>query len=138
MNWQNYVSAVRSSAFHDVDGSLQLLRIAQEWFASVPSFGELDAPRRKAIAGILGQYQKTDIQLDRDWGWFGSMRGLGDFANRIEQNDKFLAQAIDIIPRHGLVTQVHYEEFVSNFLRAFENSHRTGSYPTASRLLAAC
>lgn len=64
------------------------------------------------------------------------MKGMGDFANRIDQNDPYLAQAIDIIPRHGEVTRTQYEDFVPNFLRAFENSARKGSYRTASRLLA--
>lgn len=136
MSWLEYVSKVRSPGIHNVDGSLELLRIALQWFGSVESFGDLDTPRRKAIAGTLGEYQKTGPELSRDWGWFGSMKGMGDFANRVDQNDRYLAQAIDIIPRHGEVTRPQYEEFAANFLKAFENSARKGSYRTASRLLA--
>lgn len=136
MGWDAYVTEVRASAHHDVDGSLALLRIAQEWFASVPSFSELSPAQRKAIAGIIGRNQKTDPDLDRDWGWFGSMRGMGDFANRIDENDIHLAQALDSIPQKGEVTKDHYGKFVTLFRKAFENSSRMGGVPTASRLLA--
>ncbi len=136
MGWDAYVAEVRASAHHDIDGSLDLLRIAQEWFASVPSFGRLTPAQRKAIAGIIGENQKTDADLDRDWGWFGSMRGMGDFANRIDENDRYLAQALDSIPQKGDVTRKHYERFVTLFRKAFRNSSRMGGVPTASRLLA--
>lgn len=136
MDWQTYVKKVRSSRHHNIDKSLQLLRIAQEWFVKEPSFRNLNSPQRKAIAGIIGEYQKTDEQLNRDWGWFGSMKGMGDFANRIDQNDDFLARAIDSIPQKGEVTRVHYDRFSTLFVKAFRNSERVGGVATASRLLA--
>ncbi|MFD1103815.1 phospholipase D family protein [Sphingobium olei] len=136
MSWNDYVAEVRASAHHDIGGSLALLRIAQEWFASVASFADLPPAQRKAIAGIIGVNQKTDSSLKRDWGWFGSMQGMGDFANRIDRNDQHLAHALDSIPRKGVVTKGHYEKFVGLFREAFANSSRTGGVPTASRLLA--
>lgn len=137
MTWSTYHEQVHSSRLHDFDKRVELLRIAQKWFASVRSFEDLDQARRKAIAGTLGELQKkADEELDRDWGWFGSMKGAGDFANRIDQNDPFLARAIDSIPRQGEVRKVHYERFVENFVRAFDRSVRKGRVPTASRLLA--
>jgi hypothetical protein len=135
MDWDAYVAEIRASAHHDIDGSLALLRIAQEWFASVPSFGQLSPAQRKAIAGIIGKNQKTDADLNRDWGWFGSMRGMGDFANRIDENDSYLAQALDSIPQKGVVAREHYGKFVTLFRKAFENASRMGGVPTASRLL---
>lgn len=136
VSWQNYLQQVRSSPQHDLHQSLQLLRIARKWFSSVDSFADLTAPQRKAIAGVLGDYQKLDPELDRDWGWFGSMKGAGDFANRIEQNDKYLARAVDSIPRQGDVTREQYQRFLEDFERAFARSDRVGRVPTASRLLA--
>ena len=136
MTWESYVKSVRGSRYHNIGQSIDLLRIAQEWFVKTPSFSNLSAAQRKAVAGIIGEYQKTDEQLNRDWGWFGSMKGMGDFANRIDQNDEFLARAIDSIPQKGEVTQAHYDRFSDLFIQAFANSERVGGVATASRLLA--
>lgn len=61
---------------------------------------------------VIGDRQKREARLDdHDWGWFGSMKGMGDFANRVAAKDEWLAHAIDSIPRHGEVTQTQYETF---------------------------
>lgn len=137
LSWNQYVGAVySSSALHDPAESLQLLRIAQKWFAAVPSFSDLSAAQRKAVAGVIGERQKTDKELKRDWGWFGSMKGAGDFANRIDENDQYLAKAVNSIPQKGEVLKEHYDRFLELFAKAFANSERGGQVPTASRLLA--
>lgn len=64
------------------------------------------------------------------------MRGAGDFANRIAENDEALARAVDGIPRSGEVTHDRNERFCKAFAEAFANSDRTGGVATASRLLA--
>lgn len=121
---------------------LETLRVAQTWLNSTPSFLDLERLQRKAIAGVIGETQKSgddvyqDADLDREWGWFGSMRGMGDFANRIEENDRYLARAVDSIPQKGDVERHHYDRFAEQFVKAFRNSSRTGGVPTASRLLA--
>jgi HKD family nuclease len=136
MSWQTYVTRVFSSTHHDVAKSLELLTIARRWFASEQSFARFSAPQRKAVAGILGEYQKIGPDLDRDWGWFGSMRGMGDFANRIEENDVSLAEALDRVPRTGEVTRAQYNQYCTLFRQAFAHSSRTGGVPTATRLLS--
>jgi hypothetical protein len=136
LTWRDFRDAVHHSGHHDVNQSLELLAIAQRWLVSVRSFGQLTAPQRKAIAGIIGDYQKTDPDLDRDWGWFGSMKGAGDFANRIDANDSHLARAVDAIPMRGEVKQADYDRFCTEFIRAFSQSSRQGGVATASRLLA--
>lgn len=136
MTWEEYARDVGGSALHDVTESLKLLRIAQGWFASAESFADFTDAKRKAIAGVIGEKQKTTDELRRDWGWFGSMKGMGDFANRIDQNDNNLAQALDSIPQKGEVKKEHFQYFVQHFRAAFQHSSRIGSYPTASRLLA--
>lgn len=136
MDWDDYARRVRASRHHDVDRSLELIAVARRWFATEASFARFPAPQRKAVAGILGEYQKTGPDLDREWGWFGSMRGAGDFANRIEQNDRFLARALDGIPMASDVTRGQYDRFCRLFREAFTGSSRTGGVPTATRLLA--
>jgi hypothetical protein len=142
MSWKEFTAEVAKSRHHDVPRSLALLRVAQTWLNSAPSFHDLERLQRKAIAGVIGESQKSGDQdyqhadLDREWGWFGSMRGMGDFANRIEENDRYLARALDSIPQKGVVQRDHYDRFAELFVKAFRNSHRTGGVPTASRLLA--
>ena len=136
MDWGQYAAAIHASKHHDVDESLDLLRTAQTWLSGAPSFRNLSGPQRKAIAGIIGKKDKTSAQLNRNWGWFGSMKGAGDFKNRIAENDRWLARAVDSIPQRGDVTREHFERFVRLFLKAFDDSQRTGGVATASRLLA--
>ena len=136
MDWADYTRQVRASRHHDVEQSLKLLAIARRWFASQTSFADVSTAQRKAVAGIIGEYQKTDPELDQPWGWFGSMRGMGDFANRIDRNDRSLAEALDGIPRSGEVTRAQFDRFCRLFRQAFARSARTGGVPTASRLLA--
>ena len=104
---------------------------------SVSSFGDLAPNQWKAIAGVIGEQQKIEAGLDHhNWGWFGSMKGMGDFANRVSERDHHLAAALDSVPRHGEVGEDQYIEFCKNFLLAFQKTQRKGSYPTATRLLA--
>lgn len=140
MDWGQYVRAVRADrgpAHHDVARSLGLLRTAQAWLSAAPSFGDLTTPQRKAIAGVIGVRDKAgDDKLGQDWGWFGSMRGAGDFMNRIAENDRSLASAVDSIPQKGEITKDDFDRFAELFEKAFVNSDRVGGVPTASRLLA--
>lgn len=136
MTWTEYVAEVNATAHHNIKESIALLRIVQGWFAAAGSFAHMTPEQRKAIAAVIGERQKTSPELERDWGWFGSMKGAGDFANRIDENDRHLAHALDCIPKKGNVTKDHFRTFLRYFDRAFENSTRSGGVPTASRLLA--
>lgn len=137
MSWFEYVRSVRSEKVHNYSGRLAILRECQRLVSSVSSFGDLTPNEWKAIAGVIGEQQKLSSGLnDHDWGWFGSMKGMGDFANRVAERDPYLAVALDGIPRHGDIDEDQYNEFCKNFLLAFQSSQRTGSYPTATRLLA--
>lgn len=137
LDWEAYVKSVKSSPYHNFKARLGLLRECQRMFASVSSFADLSTFEWKAIAGVIGEKQKHEANLDQhDWGWFGSMKGMGDFANRIAEKDGAIAKALDAIPRHGEVSEAHYNQFREEFLRAFKNSSRIGGVPTATRLLA--
>ncbi|MEZ5710089.1 MAG: phospholipase D-like domain-containing protein [Blastomonas sp.] len=137
MDWKTYVSLVQGSRFHELDRRLGLLREAQKMIASAASSADLSPNEWKAIAGVIGEAQKREANLEgHDWKWFGSMSGMGDFANRVKDQDAWLARAMDSIPRHGDISQDQFDTFCEQFLRAFENSHRTGGVPTATRLLA--
>ena len=137
MTWSQFSREVRASRHHNVDDSLALLRIAQKWFASVPSFSNLSTGRRQALAGTIVNKEERKLPDEgREWGWFGSMRGMGDFARLINANDPNIARAIDAIPQKGEVSREHFITFVENFQGAFDDADRVGGYATASRLLA--
>jgi hypothetical protein len=64
------------------------------------------------------------------------MRGMGDFANRIEDNDAYLARVTDSVPQRGEVTEDHHDWFSRLFVKTFRNSHRIRDVANASWLLA--
>lgn len=137
MTWADYISAVRSSRVHELDERLLLLKTIQTWLASADSFKDLSTVRRKAVGGFLGQTDRmTASDLNQGWEAFGSMKGAGDFMNRVDENDRHLAHAVDAIPQKGDVTRTDYDRFVGLFAKAFKNSSRQGGVATATRLLA--
>ncbi|MEP3634615.1 MAG: phospholipase D family protein [Shimia thalassica] len=136
MNWAEYVSRINKSKHHNIKKSLKLLRISQKWFSSEASFSDFSGEKRRAVAGTLPESQKKGSDLNRDWGWFGSMIGAGTFKNRINKNNKHLAKALDGIPNKGEISPNHYKDFVISFRKAFVGASRSGGVATASRLLA--
>lgn len=136
--WGDYVIALYDSMDKEtIDTRLQTLQHAHQLFANVANFNQLDEFQRKAIAGIIGSNEILGTGLEPfEWGAFGSMTGLGDFRNRILENDIHLSNALDFIPFTGVVTEDDYNGFSEEFILAFENSTRCGGVPTASRLLA--
>lgn len=138
-DWQTYISNIKKSDKHDLSGRLKVLHIAQKCFSSVNSYSALKPAYQKFIAGLpIPEHQKLkDPNLvDGLYGWFGSMKGMGDFAKLINNNDKKISKALGCIPLRGDVGKENYENFVKFFLSAFKNATRTGGVPTASRLLA--
>ena len=134
--WRQYVRAVRAG-HHDLAESMNLLRTAQGWFSTTASFHDLPDLQRKAIAGIIGRTQRTaHDELNQGWECFGSMSGAGDFMNRIGQNDRSLADAVDSVPQRGEIRRQHFDRFAELFLQAFKDAHHVGDVATASRLLA--
>lgn len=137
MSWDDYVRAVRSSRHHKFSERLSLLRACQQLFAGVSSFGDLSVREWQAIAATIGENQRQEARLENyEWGWFGSMSGMGDFTSLVLSRDSRLGTAIDGIPRHGDVTQTQFERYCELFVEAFENSAHVGGVPTATRLLA--
>lgn len=137
MTWDEFVKAVKRDRFHTVDDRLGMLRECQSMFAAVKSFDELSVLQWKAIAGVIGTREKEANGLDKfDWGWFGSMKGMGDFNQRVKFKDPWLARAVDCIPPIGDVSRDDFTRYCGHFVKAFEKSARVGGVPTATRLLA--
>ncbi len=137
MTWDEFVNAVRTGRFHNFDERLAMLRECQRMFSMVKGFDDLTAFEWKAIAGVIGSREKIKAGLDAfDWGWFGSMKGMGDFNQRVKIKDPWLAEAVDWIPPNGEVSLNEFTKYCALFVKAFEKSARVGGVPTATRLLA--
>ncbi len=137
MTWSEYAKLVENDSQHSFEGRLSLLREVRAMFARSSSFSDLSDHEWKAIAGVIGERQMKESNLNQhDWAWFGSMKGAGSFANRIAERDRSLVSALDNIPRHGHVEEHHFIEFCRDFLLAFSKAKRTGAVATATRLLA--
>jgi len=136
-SWDEYLHELKESANGSMNKRLAVLLGARQLLDSVERFSDLDDLERKALAGIIGRREVMGTPLeDRNWGWFGSMKGAGVFKNRIGENDPYLSAAMDHIPLTGEVNEDDYKRFALEYLRAFANSARRGSIVTASRLLA--
>lgn len=135
MPWEAYLKAVKSNPALDM--RLSVLREVQKLFVGVSSFGDIGEFERKAIAGFIGDKQKKEAGLDSfDWGYFGAMRGTGDFMNRVNENNPHLVKALDSIPPHGDVDKEHYSAFYKHFKKAFTGASHQPTHRSASRLLA--
>lgn len=126
MDWPIYAENIRSKKGAQQGDRIKMLRRIRAMFAARASFADLGQAKRKAIAG-----------LREDWGWFGSMKGMGDFAKRIRLNNNALSAAVDSIPVQGEVTRAQYERFCALFEKAFlDGASHKGGVATATRLLA--
>jgi hypothetical protein len=132
MSWTEFVRRVRGE--EHFQKRLKVLARARMLLDGAGSFSELSQIDRKAIAGTLGEKERQSSGLD--WGLFGSMFGFGVLKNKINGNAREISDALDCIPPMGVVTRDNYDEFVEQYLKAFEGEPRVGGIASASRLLA--
>jgi hypothetical protein len=134
MTWNSFVAGVRQDKA-SLKVRLEVITRARMLFAKPDGFSSLTTLQRKAVAGTLGSNEIAQFD-GLDWGYFGSMRGAGTFRNRINNNSRYLSDALDHIPLAGPVVQRDYDHFRRTFLRAFKGQARSARVPPASRLLA--
>lgn len=134
LTWDQFANACR----HDLHGSFEerlfLLSEAQRMFAKARNYYDLRLGERCALAGL---HVINDEELDQtNWGWFGSMAGAGIFAEQVHANSRRISNALKQIPSRGAVNREDYENFVEEFVSAFEGRQRAGGISTGTRLLA--
>lgn len=134
ISWDIFIEKVQNDRHHSFDGRLKILTKATELFKTHKSFSRMSEQERKAIAGTYGSKENKLDSLD--WGWFGTMTGLGSFTTLVNNNPNLLSQALDKIPLDGDITKEHYNNYIREFVIAFKDQVRTGGVATASRLLA--
>ena len=136
-SWAEYVRRVKNDPYHSFNGRLAVLQEARRLFSRTDHFSGLDENERRALAGFLG-LGKEHSQGKKvvDWGWFGSMKGAGDFKSLILDNNKWISAALDYIPLTGELQEEQYANFIDCFIKAFARKSHKGGVATASRLLA--
>lgn len=136
-DWAAFVDRVKLDPVHNVKGRVGIMDQARIWFSQVPHFAAMTEGQRKAIAGTYARNEIKPPEVpDLDFAWFGSMVGAGVFKGLVKSSPEGLSDALDIIPRTGIVTEADYEGFKQKFLDSFEDAARGGGVATASRLLA--
>jgi hypothetical protein len=84
--------------------------------------------------GTLAKMSRTDRQFvggtSHEGGWFGSMKGVGYFRQRLNDDPASLDTALNYIPLTGKVTKTAYDKFAAAY------QWKRAGVATASRLLA--
>ncbi|CAA0123066.1 Uncharacterised protein [BD1-7 clade bacterium] len=127
MSWKKFKKGSKRDPHDSLEERLEVLKICRDAFKEYGSFSKMPTELRQMVAGTPSTY-------DERWGWFGSMTGVGVFKKMINNNDKYLAKAVNSIPLEGEITKAHFDQFIVHYKRAFGGS-RDG-VATASRLLA--
>jgi HKD family nuclease len=124
-DWHDYFDSVKDDKEHSIEARLDVLEHSRSFFESYEHFSQMNDTTRKLIAG----FSRTKAL---DWGWFGSMKGAGNFKKAINENNQMISDSLDKIPLHREVTHQDYDRFLILFRRAFESP----GIATATRLLA--
>jgi hypothetical protein len=127
MTWSTFLATVRKDPHHGFEERCQLLELVRTAFLEHSDFHSMELGLRKTIAGLPNGF-------DSRWGWFGSMKGAGYYHQAVNENNTHLSRALDKIPLNGSVSKSQYEEYLSEFMKAFP--HGGHGVAVASRLLA--
>ena len=127
MDWASYFAEIKKDSVHGFSERIDLIKLISEQFARYQHFNDMPIDIRKGIAGLPNH----EIE---NWGWFGSMRGAGTFASRIDGGSKVISAALENIPFTGNVTNHHYESYIDEYKKAFPKGG--GGLATATRLIA--
>ena len=131
LSWPEYFTLIQKCKPNRFDWRIMVLTTAKSYFIKNNHFSDMEEIQRRELAGIASEKQSRS---HFDWGYFGSMKGAGKFQNRINENNRFISQALDAIPLQGNVNKTDYNNFVDLFQQAFPDGG--SGIAIASRLLA--
>ncbi len=127
MSWMQFLTLVQQDEHHGFEERCNLLKQVRTAFRNSNNFQEMEPGLQKTIAGLPNNF-------NRNWAWFGSMRGAGYYHQAINDNNPHISAALEEIPLHEPISREHYEAYLKKFVQAFPNGrHGVG---IASRLLA--
>ena len=130
--WADYFDDVQKEKLseygHSMGARLAVMRAVKHLFATHSDFNSIDREGRRNIAGLNGVVKGVD------YGFFGSMKGVGKFQAAVNGKNEHLSKALDMIPLAGGISRDVYLQYIEEYRKAFPEG-RDG-VATASRLLA--
>lgn len=128
-NWNQYYAKI-CEEIDDNGNSVIAQRIAlldqiQVIFKSGRSYAEMTPEERRLIAGM-------PCKLNPYWGYFGSMKGAGEFHNLVNENPQQISEALALIPLDGEVIKEQFQAYMETYLQI----PKKVGLATATRLLA--
>jgi len=131
LRWKDFYKLVieEEGKGHNYALRKPVLSAVKDIFSKNESFSDCSLIERQLIAGTPCDYEYEGKMLD--FGLFGSMQGNGKFKHYVNEQDDVIANALDCIPKEGLVEYNQYKEYVNRIMVA-ENL----SIGTVTRLLA--
>lgn len=130
MGWTEFFEKVKTERLtkygHSMTARLTVIEALNGMLANRP-LSDINRLGRRQVAGF-------EVTGGVDYGFFGSMKGVGYFQHAVNENDEHLSLALDLIPSNGVITREMYLDYIAEYRKAFPNG-RDG-VPTASRLLA--
>lgn len=129
LEWKDYLAKIKKDKHLGFKERLSLIKEIRQYFQTHIHFNDMDLDIRKGIAGLPSKSKAI-----KNWAWFGSMKGAGTFAGLINSGNEAYSLALDEIPLVGEIRRDHYDRFIVQYLKAYENG-RDG-LATATRLLA--
>ncbi|WP_175722292.1 phospholipase D family protein [Burkholderia ambifaria] len=129
MEWDDYLAEVKKDKTHGFKERLALLKEVREYFQTYAHFNDMDLGVRKGIAGLPSKGKAI-----KNWAWFGSMKGAMTYSGQINAGNPAYSLALDRIPLVGEVTKKHYDAYIAQYLKAYQNGK--DGLATATRLLA--
>ncbi|MEQ6349629.1 phospholipase D family protein [Ralstonia pseudosolanacearum] len=129
MEWDDYLAEVKKDKTHGFKERLALLKEVRGYFQTYAHFNDMDLDVRKGIAGL-----PSKGKVIKNWAWFGSMKGALTYSGQINAGNPAYSLALDRIPLVGEVTKKHYDAYIAQYLKAYQNGK--DGLATATRLLA--
>lgn len=124
-DWEKFYKKVNEDKYHKIHERTELLSKIRRILHN-KKFNEIDELNRSMIAGYNGPPKSN-------WGWFGSMKPVGDFMSIVKANNPLLGEAIDEFPSSGTVLELDVLRFREKYKKALEGK-RQGITPL-TRLL---
>ena len=125
--WLEYLNCIKMQDTYWTT-RLKVIRNTRKLFKNYVHFCDMNYTERRKIAGLIdGSDDGVNYLL------FGSMRGAGKFQTVINNNNKHLSQALDLIPITGQISRDMYLEFIKESRKAFPEGRH--GIATATRLL---
>jgi HKD family nuclease len=133
LDWKTYVTKVQNEKKRSIKDRFAVLEKANKLFTNSINFEQMTLNERKAIAATYHD-DKSVLDDDINWKWFGSMKGSGYFKQRIINNDKNISIALDQIPMNTEVKKLHFEKYIKHFIKS-DKGEAKNPLGTATRLL---